>query len=76
MTTTHMDVQFAITMLRGRMSIVNILRDVETATAVLGPSMQDAMSRCPYCDEELYKRHCKYVCEKHGVIIDCSDPFV
>ncbi|WP_435333513.1 HVO_2523 family zinc finger protein [Haloarchaeobius sp. TZWWS8] len=30
---------------------------------------------CPLCGEPLYKRHCKYVCEQHGVIMDCSDPF-
>ncbi|WP_226007746.1 HVO_2523 family zinc finger protein [Natrinema salinisoli] len=31
--------------------------------------------RCPHCDAAMYKRHCKYVCPQHGVIIDCSDPF-
>ncbi len=31
--------------------------------------------RCPRCDAAMYKRHCKYVCPQHGVIIDCSDPF-
>ncbi|WP_241430493.1 MULTISPECIES: HVO_2523 family zinc finger protein [Natrinema] len=31
--------------------------------------------RCPHCEEPMYKRHCKYVCPHHGVIIDCSDPF-
>lgn len=33
---------------------------------------------CPYedCNSDIYKRHCKIVCEEHGVIIDCSDPFV
>ncbi|MBZ6494096.1 HVO_2523 family zinc finger protein [Natrinema longum] len=31
--------------------------------------------RCPHCDAPMYKRHCKYVCPQHGVIIDCSDPF-
>ncbi len=30
---------------------------------------------CPMCGEPLYKRHCKYVCEQHGVVYDCSDPF-
>lgn len=30
---------------------------------------------CPYCETALYRRHCKYVCPQHGVIIDCSDPF-
>ncbi|MFD1563028.1 HVO_2523 family zinc finger protein [Haloarchaeobius amylolyticus] len=31
--------------------------------------------RCPHCESPMYKRHCKYVCPHHGVIIDCSDPF-
>ncbi len=31
--------------------------------------------RCPHCEAALFKRHCKYVCPQHGVIIDCSDPF-
>ncbi|WP_175607207.1 HVO_2523 family zinc finger protein [Natrinema saccharevitans] len=31
--------------------------------------------RCPHCEAPMYKRHCKYVCPHHGVIIDCSDPF-
>ena len=30
---------------------------------------------CPYCEAPMYKRHCKYVCPQHGVVIDCSDPF-
>jgi len=30
---------------------------------------------CPMCDQQLYKRHCKYVCPQHGVIMDCSDTF-
>ena len=30
---------------------------------------------CPMCGTGMYKRHCKYVCPQHGVIIDCSDPF-
>ncbi|RQG96934.1 HVO_2523 family zinc finger protein [Natrarchaeobius oligotrophus] len=30
---------------------------------------------CPHCQAPLYKRHCKYVCPQHGVVIDCSDPF-
>ncbi|WP_375142078.1 HVO_2523 family zinc finger protein [Natronoarchaeum rubrum] len=30
---------------------------------------------CPMCEEPLYKRHCKYVCPQHGVIMDCSDTF-
>ncbi|QCS41924.1 HVO_2523 family zinc finger protein [Natrinema versiforme] len=31
--------------------------------------------RCPHCEAPMYKRHCKYVCPQHGVILDCSDPF-
>ncbi|MFD1646429.1 HVO_2523 family zinc finger protein [Haloarchaeobius litoreus] len=31
--------------------------------------------RCPMCEERLFKRHCKYVCPQHGVVVDCSDPF-
>ncbi|MFC7228202.1 HVO_2523 family zinc finger protein [Salinirubellus salinus] len=31
--------------------------------------------RCPTCDGELYKRHCKYVCPAHGVVMDCADTF-
>lgn len=30
---------------------------------------------CPMCAEPLFKRHCKYVCPQHGVVVDCSDPF-
>ncbi|MFU8869314.1 HVO_2523 family zinc finger protein [Natronococcus sp.] len=30
---------------------------------------------CPHCQAPMYKRHCKYVCPQHGVVIDCSDPF-
>jgi uncharacterized Zn finger protein (UPF0148 family) len=30
---------------------------------------------CPQCDADLFKRHCKYVCPQHGVIMDCSDNF-
>ncbi|WP_415488903.1 HVO_2523 family zinc finger protein [Candidatus Hikarchaeum yamanae] len=31
---------------------------------------------CPVCSSGLFSRHCKYVCPNHGVIYDCSDPFV
>jgi len=27
------------------------------------------------CEGELYKRHCKYVCPSHGVVMDCADTF-
>lgn len=30
---------------------------------------------CPMCGAPLHKRHCKYVCPQHGVVVDCSDPF-
>jgi uncharacterized paraquat-inducible protein A len=32
--------------------------------------------RCPRCETPLYRRHCKYVCPQHGVLVDCSDPFL
>jgi hypothetical protein len=31
---------------------------------------------CPICEASLRPRHCKYVCPNHGVVVDCSDPFV
>lgn len=41
-----------------------------------GPSTESARPpTCPHCQATLYKRHCKYVCPQHGVVIDCSDPF-
>lgn len=27
------------------------------------------------CETVMYRRHCKYVCPHHGVVVDCSDPF-
>jgi hypothetical protein len=30
---------------------------------------------CPVCDEQLFRRHCKYVCPNHGVVMDCGDTF-
>jgi len=30
---------------------------------------------CPRCGTPLYRRHCKYVCPQHGVVMDCSDTF-
>ena len=30
---------------------------------------------CPICEAAMYKRHCKYVCPQHGVIMDCADTF-
>ena len=39
-----------------------------------GPN--DGGRTCPICSARLYGRHCKYVCPQHGVVIDCSDPFV
>ncbi len=42
----------------------------------MGDSIHNRGGRpCPYCETPMYKRHCKYVCPQHGVIIDCSDPF-
>jgi len=41
-----------------------------------GESRAAAAGRpCPQCGEQLYRRHCKYVCPNHGVVMDCSDPF-
>jgi hypothetical protein len=38
--------------------------------------MTDAGGRpCPLCQTPMFKRHCKYVCPQHGVVVDCSDPF-
>ncbi len=36
---------------------------------------QAAAPRCPRCDAEMVRRHCKYVCPNHGVVYDCGDPF-
>jgi predicted RNA-binding Zn-ribbon protein involved in translation (DUF1610 family) len=30
---------------------------------------------CPLCGESMHRRHCKYVCPRHGVVYDCSDTF-
>jgi Fe-S-cluster-containing hydrogenase component 2 len=30
---------------------------------------------CPQCEAPLNRRHCKYVCPQHGVVMDCSDVF-
>ncbi|MFT4891480.1 MAG: hypothetical protein ACI9YT_002412 [Halobacteriales archaeon] len=30
---------------------------------------------CPLCEEPMVRRHCKYVCPRHGVVYDCSDTF-
>jgi uncharacterized Zn finger protein (UPF0148 family) len=38
--------------------------------------VSDDAARCPRCDAELFRRHCKYVCPQHGVVVDCADPFV
>ncbi|MEY7849420.1 HVO_2523 family zinc finger protein [Natrarchaeobius sp. A-rgal3] len=40
------------------------------------PSRAASGPTCPHCEAPMYKRHCKYVCPQHGVIIDCSDPFL
>ncbi len=31
--------------------------------------------QCPICESYMFKRHCKFICPSHGVILDCSDPF-
>jgi uncharacterized Zn finger protein (UPF0148 family) len=30
---------------------------------------------CQMCGASLYRRHCKYVCPNHGVVMDCADTF-
>ncbi|MGQ5515949.1 HVO_2523 family zinc finger protein [Halococcus saccharolyticus] len=30
---------------------------------------------CPVCGTAMNRRHCKYVCPRHGVVYDCSDTF-
>ncbi|QZX99988.1 HVO_2523 family zinc finger protein [Halobaculum rubrum] len=30
---------------------------------------------CPYCGDSMMHRHCEYICPRHGVVFDCSDPF-
>lgn len=30
---------------------------------------------CPACGASMHRRHCKYVCPRHGVVYDCSDTF-
>jgi hypothetical protein len=30
---------------------------------------------CPHCATPMERRHCKYVCPRHGVVYDCSDTF-
>jgi len=30
---------------------------------------------CPLCGESMVRRHCKYVCPRHGVVYDCADTF-
>ncbi|WP_433623992.1 HVO_2523 family zinc finger protein [Halomicrococcus sp. NG-SE-24] len=30
---------------------------------------------CPTCQEPMFRRHCKYVCPNHGVVMDCGDTF-
>jgi len=48
----------------------------DTSTGAANSSERSAGApRCPHCEAPMYKRHCKYVCPQHGVIIDCSDPF-
>ncbi|MFB6217705.1 MAG: HVO_2523 family zinc finger protein [Halobacteriaceae archaeon] len=39
-----------------------------------GPG-ENADGDCPRCGAPLYRRHCKYVCPNHGVVMDCADTF-
>lgn len=36
---------------------------------------EQSAPECPMCGEWLERRHCKYICPQHGVIMDCSDNF-
>ncbi|MFB6137171.1 MAG: HVO_2523 family zinc finger protein [Halobacteriaceae archaeon] len=35
----------------------------------------DRAPDCPRCGRSLHRRHCKYVCPTHGVVMDCADTF-
>jgi len=41
----------------------------------MGDDAEQGGRPCPMCERPLYKRHCKYVCEQHGVVMDCADTF-
>ena len=48
----------------------------EAVTPVDGTDESVKQSRpCPYCGASMVHRHCEYVCPRHGVVFDCSDPF-
>jgi hypothetical protein len=49
--------------------------DTSSTGAANSSELSAGAPRCPHCEAPMYKRHCKYVCPQHGVIIDCSDPF-
>lgn len=38
-------------------------------------STDDRGRPCPVCETAMERRHCKYVCPRHGVVYDCSDTF-
>lgn len=46
----------------------------ETEDDDTGKSRTDGRP-CPLCEAPMYRRHCKYVCPRHGVVYDCSDTF-
>lgn len=45
------------------------------AGADAGADASGGGNACPMCGANMFKRHCKYVCPQHGVVVDCSDPF-
>jgi len=46
-----------------------------TTTSNTGERSDHDGARCPRCSAKLFRRHCKYVCPNHGVVVDCGDPF-
>ncbi|WP_394295448.1 HVO_2523 family zinc finger protein [Halococcus agarilyticus] len=40
-----------------------------------GEDVNGAGRPCPACGAAMERRHCKYVCPRHGVVYDCSDTF-
>jgi len=51
------------------------MSDAGTGAGDVGDGDERGGRPCPQCGERLYRRHCKYVCPNHGVVMDCSDPF-
>jgi hypothetical protein len=49
--------------------------DAGDGTGVHGDDDGDRGRPCPLCATPMFRRHCKYVCPRHGVVYDCSDTF-